>query len=546
MLLSVRCILCFLSLIYFSNSEICLEFEASIFSRNKITLLILLDFIRCFFCRVVMLISGRVMLFSRAYIEADKFNHRFTLIVLLFVISMIFLIFRPRLLSLLLGWDGLGVTSYLLVCYYSREKRFNARMLTAMTNRLGDVLILLFIAQNTTPGMFNYGIRSFRSEGCLFFIVFVTMAAITKRAQIPFSAWLPAAIAAPTPVSALVHSSTLVTAGAYLLIRLNYLLLDVLSWLIWVGVLTILIAGVAALMELDIKKIIALSTLSQLGVLIFTLGAGEPLLSWFHLIRHAYFKAMLFIGAGSIIHTIKDYQDLRKIGSWVLNNHYTGSIFLVGSMRLCGLPFITGFYSKDSILEQYLIMESSAFILILVIIATFCTAAYSARIVILLFNRASLREVNRAEAMGLGRLSLGSSTLTVYSVAGGWILFGFSNPLNLVEIPTWLKSLVLRGVLLTGLTYSNFPYILSPSGKNKSGFHQIWFLPLTLRPGRVNRGLNRSKRLFKTQEMAWLNWRAGLFIIDKTNSKYGVLSFYSKTLTSLRVMAWVISLILVL
>jgi len=149
-----------------------------------------------------------------------------------------------------------------------------------------------------------------------FIVIVIILSACTKRAQMPFSAWLPAAMAAPTPVSALVHSSTLVTAGVYLLIRINILLvnLQLLEGLIFLGTCTILIAGGAAILEIDIKKIIALSTLSQLGVIIIVLGAGSPILSYFHLLSHAFFKAILFICAGLVIHNIKDYQDIRKMG----------------------------------------------------------------------------------------------------------------------------------------------------------------------------------------------------------------------------------------
>lgn len=544
MFLQVRGVIGGLRLICFLRSEICLELEASIFSSSKITLLFIFDFMRCFFCRVVTLISGRVLLFSSSYIEGDKFRHRFTLIVLRFVISIMLLIFSPRLLSLLLGWDGLGVTSYLLVCYYSSEKRFNARMLTAITNRIGDVLILLFIALNTTPGMFNYRLVRFEADGAYFFIWILAVAAITKRAQIPFSAWLPAAMAAPTPVSALVHSSTLVTAGIYLLIRLNYLLSDITCVLIWLGLLTIFISGFAALIELDIKKIIALSTLSQLGVMMFTIGAGEPLLCWFHLISHAYFKAMLFIGAGSIIHSIRDYQDLRKIGSWFINNQFTGRIFLVGSIRLCGLPFLRGFYSKDSILEQYLIAESSILIIFFTLIATFSSVGYSIRIFTLLFKNSSLREASSREAIGLRRLNLGPIYLTMFSILGGWILFRFSNPLLIVELPMWIKILVLRGVVLTCLFFFRVPISTSPSSSVLSGLHQMWFLPLIIRPGRVNLGLNLSKTLSKVQEAAWLTWGVGGFVVKREASFYSSLSLYSKALTSLRVIVCTIGLTL--
>lgn len=210
----------------------------------------------------------------------------------------------------------------------------------------------------------------------------IVISAITKRAQVPFSAWLPAAIAAPTPVSALVHSSTLVTAGVYLLIRINIIIINMnlSNILILIGIATIIIAGITAIIEIDIKKIIALSTLSQLGIIIIILGAGSPILSFFHLISHAFFKAILFICAGLIIHNIKDYQDIRKIGFRYRNLNFSISIILVANIRLCGLPFLRGFYSKDLIIEIMFIKGKNFLVILLLILGTILTVIYSCRL----------------------------------------------------------------------------------------------------------------------------------------------------------------------
>ena len=170
-------------------------------------------------------------------------------------------------------------------------------------------------------------------------------------------------MAAPTPVSALVHSSTLVTAGVYLLIRINILIIeiDIRKYLFIMGILTMVMAGITAMIEIDIKKVIALSTLRQLGVIIIILGIGNPILSFFHLISHAFFKAILFMCAGIIIHNIKDYQDIRKIGYRFFNMHFSISIIIIANISLCGLPFISGFYSKDFIIEIILIKGKNLF-----------------------------------------------------------------------------------------------------------------------------------------------------------------------------------------
>jgi len=190
--------------------------------------------------------------------------------------------------------------------------------------------ILLSISLLLPLGSWSITHRSYSNRRVLTLAIMVLVGArLTKRAQVPFSAWLPAAMAAPTPVSALVHSSTLVTAGVYLLIRHRFILRKVsfLKFLLLVGAITILIAGAGAIQELDIKKVVALSTLSQLGLIIITLGIGLPLLRFFHLLAHAYFKAMLFICAGALIHSIKDYQDIRTIGRGVIFLPFTIRIF---------------------------------------------------------------------------------------------------------------------------------------------------------------------------------------------------------------------------
>lgn len=206
---------------------------------------------------------------------------------------------------------------------------------------------------------------------------------MTKRAQIPFSSWLPAAIAAPTPVSALVHSSTLVTAGVFLLIRFHPFLSSFAPYtyiLLILRALTSLKAGIRAIFECDLKKIIALSTLSQLGIIIFALAINQPLFALFHLVTHALFKALLFICAGSLIHYHHHNQDLRSIGNLVNQIPLTITSMFVANLALLGFPFLAGFYSKDLIIESLLFNQHSFLLLIIIITTTALTAAYSLRI----------------------------------------------------------------------------------------------------------------------------------------------------------------------
>jgi NADH-ubiquinone oxidoreductase chain 5 len=250
--------------------------------------------------------------------------------------------------------------------------------------------LLLTIGLTTNLGRWSFCYYTRRSiitlPPYLLFLLIIT--ASTKRAQLPFSSWLPAAMAAPTPVSSLVHSSTLVTAGVYLLIRINFFLMSIpLSWcLAGLGLFTIFIAGIRAVGELDIKKVVALSTLRQLGLIFITLGLGLPTLAFFHLVAHAYFKAILFITAGAIIHTFKDFQDLRALGSGLSSLPFSLGIFLTANLRLCGIPFMSGFFSKDLILEIIMIGGINVFIFLIAMVSTALTVIYTVRLTMYIFR----------------------------------------------------------------------------------------------------------------------------------------------------------------
>lgn len=236
-------------------------------------------------------------------------------------------------------------------------------------------------------------------------------------------------MAAPTPVSALVHSSTLVTAGVYLIIRINIFLSHSVigDILIVLGTVTMLMAGLAAMLEIDIKKIIALSTLRQLGIMMIILGIGNPTVAYFHLLSHAFFKAMLFICAGIIIHAIKDYQDIRKIGLGKVSLPITISIIIVANLSLCGLPFLRGFYSKDIILEIMLMGGMRVFILAMVILSTFLTVAYSCRLRFLVGLNISKSESFFSISDGDKIILSGIFILLPFSIMGGimvrWNIF---------------------------------------------------------------------------------------------------------------------------
>ena len=507
-------------------NEILIEWEVILLNSRNIHFILILDNMSIYFLFLVRLISGSVIIFSTRYIINEKFFSRFIILVFFFVISMYLLILSPNLIRLLLGWDGLGVTSYLLVIFYQRNKSYNAGMLTAITNRLGDVGLLISISLMIFLGSWNYiYINIFSNIFSNLLIYLIIISACTKRAQIPFSAWLPAAMAAPTPVSALVHSSTLVTAGIYLLIRINLIIIEIniRYFLLLMGIITIIIAGITAIIEIDIKKIIALSTLSQLGIIILILGMGNPILSFFHLLSHAFFKAMLFICAGIIIHNIKDYQDIRKIGIRYNNLNYCITIIIVANIRLCGLPFLSGFYSKDLIIEIIIIKGKNLFLFIFIIIGTMLTVIYSCRLNFLVrINFLKLESLFFISENSIFIL-LGITFLLPFSIIGGIIIsWNLINISKLIFLPIWLKLSILVIIFSSILMF----YIIFKKiylYKNNIllwFFRNMWFLPLSYNISLTKINLIISSIFFKFIEIRW----SELIIFNYFNSLINNLS----------------------
>jgi len=449
----------------------------------------LIDAVSLTFASLVLFITGSVILFSKYYIKEEVFYTRFHCILISFVLSMLILIFGVSLISIVLGWDGLGVTSYLLVIYYSSWKSSNAGMLTALINRVGDFFILLSIGFFLLEGGYNLNLTALHSSSIAIYpVVLLILARITKRAQIPFSAWLPAAIAAPTPVSSLVHSSTLVTAGVYLVIRFQAsLAINSLGrvTLIRLGTITIIIAGLSALSEIDIKKIVALSTLRQLGLIIRALGCDNWVVRYFHLLAHAYVKALLFIRVGTLIHSALDYQDIRKssLSSWSLP--LSSSFLVCTNLRLCGFPFFSTFYSKDMWLEYAYASRVPLFIYIFFCFAVVITILYSTRLVFYLlirkpegFSTNLQREENldlKFSISFLWRIALTSGPIL------GWLLF--KTPV-IVFIPLEAKTLTLKIILTRVALYFIFfrEFLYSKKTRVHWTISNIWALPLIRTP----------------------------------------------------------------
>lgn len=374
-------------LIHEIKDTIYLEWSFREFSTWTFRFLLLIDFIALVFLRTVSLISFRVIVFRKSYITDETRRDRFYLILLIFIARIILLILSPNLVSCLLGWDGLGLSSYLLVIFYSNNKSYNSGIVTALTNRFGDILIIFRIAISIIN--INWILRlATASRARKIWIWVLMVATFTKRAQIPFSSWLPAAMAAPTPVSSLVHSSTLVTAGIYLLIRFDswFINWSSLRYLTLIGRATSLMAGLNALLETDLKKIVALSTLRQLGLMVWFLRIGLPKVSFIHLIAHAFFKAILFVGTGNIIHNANRGQDLRWIGGVRKFFSQTKRIVLLANFRLIGLPFMSAFFSKEILLENISLGFLGVFEFFIFYLRVILTLLYSIRFLVFYYS----------------------------------------------------------------------------------------------------------------------------------------------------------------
>nr|YP_009261617.1 NADH dehydrogenase subunit 5 [Tyspanodes striata]AKJ25917.1 NADH dehydrogenase subunit 5 [Tyspanodes striata] len=546
----------FFFMIYFimNNLVIFLEWEVISFNSMSIVLSVLLDWMSLLFMMFVLLISSVVIYYSKSYMNSELNLNRFIILVLLFVFSMILLIISPNIISILLGWDGLGLVSYCLVIYYQNMKSYNAGMLTALSNRIGDVFILMVISWMMNYGSWNYlfYMNFMKNDFSMIMISsMIIMAAMTKSAQIPFSSWLPAAMAAPTPVSALVPSSTLVTAGVYLLIRFNLLLIDTmfLKFLMLMSGLTMFMAGISANYEFDLKKIIALSTLSQLGLMMSILSMGMPELAFFHLLTHAMFKALLFMCAGVIIHMMMNIQDIRFMGGIINFIPLTALCMNISNMALCGIPFLAGFYSKDLILEIMSLSNLNLFIFLLYYISTGLTMFYSFRLTMYLminnFNLLSIYNLYDEDFIMLKSMFV---LLFMSMISGSslmWMIFPYP---YMIYLPFNMKMMVIY-VSIMGLLMG---YLISNMNINSLNkflkMYQIsnflclmWFMPNLSTYGLNYFYLNFGQILLKNIDMGWSEMYSGqgmFFIMKKYTVIYNLFQMNNYKIYLFSFMLW--------
>ena len=448
---------------------------------------------------VVTLVSALVHIYSIGYMSHDPHKPRFMSYLSLFTFSMLVLVVSDNFLQLFFGWEGVGLCSYLLIGFwYKKESANNAAIKAFIVNRVGDFglaigIFLIFFYFGTinfkevfdlAPQFVEKNLMFFGFEITLITLIclFLFIGAMGKSAQFLLHTWLPDAMEGPTPVSALIHAATMVTAGVFLVVRCSPLFeysQTALNIVTIVGMITAIFAASVALVQNDIKKIIAYSTCSQLGYMFFAAGIGAYHVAMFHLFTHAFFKALLFLGSGSVIHAFKDEQDIRNMGGVRKKLPYTYTYMLIGTLALTGFPFLSGFYSKDAIIEFAYLRNSSLgnYAATVGIFTAFLTSIYSWRLFFKTFHgsynnkKVSINETHESSIIMLAPLFF----LSIGAIFAGYLFketfighhnndfwqasIFFLNEVKHDPIPSWF--LLLTPILVTVSIPISFYYFVT-------------------------------------------------------------------------------------
>lgn len=444
---------------------------------------------------MIMIITGigsLIHLYSIGYMSHDKGFYKFFTYLNLFIFSMLLLVMGSNYMILFIGWEGVGLCSYLLIGFwYTNEEYGKAARKAFIMNRIGDLglLIGIFMIASQTNSVDYISVAQnaskFELDGTI--IIFITaslfIGAVGKSAQVPLYTWLPDAMAGPTPVSALIHAATMVTAGIYLVVRSNFLFTlapTVQGGILLIGFLTAALAGFYALRQNDIKKVLAYSTVSQLGFMFIALGLGAYSTAMFHVMTHAFFKALLFLGAGSVIHAMSNEQDMRFMGGLKKYIPITHITFLIGTLAISGFPLLSGMISKDEILVAAFAKNPIYWVMLFILAAT--TAAYMFRLYYLTFHgefRGTEEQKHHLHESPMN-MTLPLIVLAILSVIGGFInLPHFIGHGHYAKLMEWLKPVLTpesfkqMEMTLSGVDFNTEMILL---GATVLMFFTVWFI----------------------------------------------------------------------
>nr|YP_009328331.1 NADH dehydrogenase subunit 5 [Achalinus spinalis]ALM54916.1 NADH dehydrogenase subunit 5 [Achalinus spinalis] len=456
------------------NNETTLSSQPLISTTENICISITLDTLSITFIPIALFITWSITEFSTWYMSEDPKTNKFVKYLLIFLISMLIITTANNMYQLFIGWEGVGIMSFLLIGWWNARPNANTAALQAIIyNRIGDIGLIVMTIWLMSLSSINFQ-ELLQQKTSALPMVGLIAAAMGKSAQFLLHPWLPSAMEGPTPVSALLHSSTMVVAGIFLLIRLHPTLDNkAMTTCLIIGATTTMFAATSATTQHDIKKIIALSTTSQLGLMMTMVGLNHPTLAFLHMTTHSFFKALLFLCSGTFIHSLNNEQDIRMMGGLHMTLPLSSTFITIANLSLMGTPFLSGFYSKDAIIETISNSHTNSWALLTTLIATLLSATYSMRIIV-----STLTHFPRTKPRTHQETKTVTPTLfrlTLTSIFIGSLIKLSATQTTMTTMPTTTKLAALL-ITLLGVTLSlDFTNLTTPTKTLKTFFNQLAF-----------------------------------------------------------------------